>query len=387
MSVYFDNAATTKPDERVLEAMLPYFSTHYGNASSVHAAGRQTSVAVEEAREKIAACIGAEVSEIIFTSGGTESNNAAINGSLRNGSKRHVVTSSVEHHAVLHPLEHAAKTGVRTTQLDPGAKGWISAEAVEAALEPDTALVSLMHVNNETGAINPIDEIATLCASRGVRFHTDWVQAAGKLPLDVRKTAVDFLSVSAHKIHGPKGAGFLYVRGGTDWQPWMEGGSQERGRRGGTLNVPGIVGLGEAFRIACEEREANLRHTEHLSTLIQDKMAALLPDVARLNGDRSHAVPHILNYSFQNEDGEAADGEMLLLSLDIDGIYVSNGSACTSGTVLPSHVLLGMGHSPKLALSSIRLSLGKYNTESDVNTLFEKLPAILGRMMTLPAHD
>ena len=385
MPVYFDNAATTQPDERVIETMMPYFRSHYGNASSVHALGRQTNVAVEEAREKIARILGAEVSEIIFTSGGTESNNAALKGALRASGKRHVVSASVEHHAVLHPLEHAAAEGVRTTLLAPGPKGWISAEQVEQALEPDTALVSLMHVNNETGAINPIEEIAALCASRGVLFHTDWVQAAGKLTLDVREVPVDFLSVSAHKIHGPKGVGFLYVRGGAEWKPWMEGGAQERGRRGGTLNVPGIVGLGEAFEIAHRERDANVAHINRLSNRIQQLMQQQLPGVARLNGDRSRSVPHILNYSFVTDEGECPDGEMLLLSLDIDGICVSNGSACTSGTVLPSHVLIGLGHSPKLALSSIRISLGKFNTDADVDTLFEKLPAILGRMVKLPA--
>lgn len=385
MPVYFDNAATTRPDERVLDSMMPFLQEHYGNASSVHALGRQTNVAVEEAREKIARILGAEVSEIIFTSGGTESNNAALKGVLRASDKRHVISASVEHHAVLHPLEHAADAGVRTTLLDPGPKGWISPEQVEQALETGTALVSLMHVNNETGVINPIEEIAALCASRGVLFHTDWVQAAGKLTLDVREVPVDFLSVSAHKIHGPKGVGFLYVRGGSAWKPWMEGGAQERGRRGGTLNVPGIVGLGEAFSIAHHEREANVAHVEKLSNRIQQLMSRQLPGVARLNGDRSRVVPHILNYSFVTGDGDCPDGEMLLLSLDIDGICVSNGSACTSGTVLPSHVLMGMGHSPKTALSSIRISLGKFNTDSDVDTLFEQLPAILGRMVRLPA--
>ncbi|MCC5932856.1 MAG: cysteine desulfurase [Balneolales bacterium] len=385
MPVYFDNAATTQTDERVLDAMLPFFRSHYGNASSIHALGRQTNVAVEEAREKIARILGAEVSEIIFTSGGTESNNAALKGALAASEKRHVITSSVEHHAVLHPLEHAAQEGVQLTVLDPGPKGWISAAQVEAALTPDIALVSLMHVNNETGCINPIEEIAALCSTRGILFHTDWVQAAGKLPLDVREVPVDFLSVSAHKIHGPKGAGFLYVRGGTPWTPWMEGGSQERGRRGGTLNVPGIVGLGEAFALAHSERDANVSRIAALSQSIQQRMQQLFPGVAHLNGDRSRAVPHILNYSFFTDDGQAPDGEMLLLSLDIDGICVSNGSACTSGTVLPSHVLIGLGHEERLALSSIRISLGKFNTEADVSELFEKLPGILSRMIKLPA--
>lgn len=380
-TVYLDNAATTKLDPRVLDEMLPFLSDHYGNASSIHNLGRQTNVAVEEARERVARAIGAEVSEIIFTSGGTESNNAVIKGVIKATGKKHVITSRIEHHAVLHPIQYARGEGVRATYLDVKPKGYVTAEQVADAITEETALVSLMHVNNEIGAINPIEEIAEVCREKGVAFHTDSVQSVGKLPVDVSKTPVDFLSISAHKIHGPKGIGVMYVRGGSRWKSWMEGGSQERRRRGGTLNVPGIVGLGKAIELAATEREQNVAHVKALSEKLVGGLKEHFPHLIAFNGCPEQGVPHIVNCSFPLGEDESLDGEMLLLNLDIDGICVSNGSACTSGAIEPSHVLMALGMVTPTAKSSIRFSLSKYNTMEEIDYVLAKVPAIINRML------
>ena len=379
--IYLDNAATTQIEPRVLEAMLPYLQNHYGNASSIHQLGRMTNVAVEEARMKVAAAIGAEPSEIVFTSGGTESNNAVIKGVIKATGKKHVITSRIEHHAVLHPIQYGRIDGIKATYLNVRPKGFVTPEQVAEAITDETALVSLMHVNNEIGAINPIEEIAEICKQKGVCFHSDTVQSIGKLPLDVSKTPVDFLSISAHKIHGPKGIGVMYVRGGTKWKSWMEGGSQERRRRGGTLNVAGIVGLGRAIEMATAEREKNVAKIAEVSKALVTGLREAFPDFIDFNGCPDNGVPHIVNCSFPLDEQNALDGEMLLLNLDIDGICVSNGSACTSGAVEASHVLMALGMVTPTAKSSIRFSLSKYNTVEEMHETVQKTKAIVERMM------
>lgn len=378
-TVYFDHAATTPLDEGVLEAMKPYFTEHYGNANSAHQRGNKAKVAVEEAREVIAEIIGAEPAEIIFTSGGTESDNAAIKGAVSATGKKEIVTSPLEHHAVLHTAEALKRNGVQPVYVEPDANGIIQPDKVAEAITDHTALVSLMHVNNEIGAINPLKEIAEVCKARQVPFHSDTVQSIGKLPVDVNELGLDFLSISGHKIYGPKGIGVLYMRHATPWLPWMHGGSQERRRRGGTLNVPGIVGLAKALELCTGEME---QHTAHFKKLRQRLLAGLDDTFGgryQINGPTGSAVPHIINLAFPNTQG-GLDGEMLLLNLDVEGICVSNGSACTSGTVEPSHVLEGIGLEAEVANSSIRISMGKDNTAEDIDYLVEKLEVVVNRM-------
>ncbi len=376
--VYLDNAATTKPDTRVLEAMLPYLAEDYGNASSIHGLGRKTNVAVEEARETIARLLNTKPAQIIFTSGGTESNNAIIKGVLKATGKNRVITSPLEHHAVLHPLEH--DNTIETVFLGVSKTGHIDLDELKSKLNSETALVSLMHVNNEIGTKNPIKEIAEICREHGVAFHSDTVQSVGKFPIDVTDLDVDFITLSAHKFYGPKGVGAMYIHPDALWQPWMEGGSQERKRRGGTLNVPGIIGMAKALQLAHEEMEENKRHITKLKNALIGGLKERFPDLAVTNGDTEHGGYHIVNVSFPMPDGNALDGEMLLLNLDIEGVYCSNGSACTSGAVEASHVLLGIGIDEKTAKSSIRFSLSKYNTESEIDYTLEKLEQVLNRM-------
>lgn len=378
--IYTDNAATTAMDPRVLDAMLPYFQDVYANANSAHQPGRQSHVAVEEAREKIAAILGAEPAEIIFTSGGTESNNAAIKGVLAATHKTHVVTSNAEHHAVLHPVAHAAEQGIESTLLAVDPAGRVCAADVASAIRPQTALVSLMHGNNEIGTLNPIHEIAEVCRNNDVLFHSDTVQTVGKIPVDVDALGVDFLSMSAHKFYGPKGVGALYVRSGSAWKPWMEGGSQERRRRGGTLNVPGIVGMGKALELAATEMQENRIHVEKLKNALIHGLKDRLGTAVQFNGDLHNGLFNIVNCSFAQQAERAIDGEMLLLNLDIEGIYCSNGSACTSGAIEASHVLLALGIPYDIAKSSIRFSLGKNNTMDEIPVIIDKTEAILRRM-------
>lgn len=379
--IYLDNAATTQLDPRVLDAMLPYYRDHFGNANSIHSLGRHATVAVEEAREKIAAILNADPAEIIFTSGGTESDNSVIKGVLQATGKKHVITSRVEHHAVLHPIQHARNTGVQASYLNVIPSGCVEVSQVADAITDDTALVTLMHVNNEIGAINPIKEIAAICRERKVAFHSDTVQSIGKYKVDVRDIGLDFLSISAHKIYGPKGVGAMYVRSGTAWKPWMEGGSQERRRRGGTLNVPGIIGLAKAMELADAEMEQNRAHIESLKDRLvfglKDRFGSLLS----FNGCMDNGCYYIVNISFPLDDDKALDGEMLLLNLDIEGICVSNGSACTSGAIEPSHVLMALGMVTPTAKSSLRLSIGKNNTQEEIDFTLDKLDAIVHRMM------
>ena len=384
-TVYLDHAATTPIDERVLDAMLPFMKENYGNANSAHHLGQKSKVVVEDAREQIAHLINAEPSEIIFTSGGTESDNAVIKGVMAvSGDKKELITSEIEHHAVLHPIEMAKMNGFKPVFAHPEASGKITSAAVEKVITDQTALVSLMHVNNEVGTINEIKEIAALCRSRNIPVHSDTVQSLGKLPINVKDLGLDFLSGSAHKIYGPKGIGIMYVRNGSRWIPWMTGGSQERRRRGGTINVPGVVGFAKALELSVNEMEQTNAHFNSLRSNLLGKLNATL-DFCNysINGDPEYGVPHILNLSFTDKEGKGIDGEMLLLNLDIEGICVSNGSACTSGAVEPSHVLTGIGIEDNAANSSIRVSFGKKNTTEDVDYFVEKLKMVLSRMFAL----
>lgn len=378
-TVYLDNAATTRIDSRVRDTMMPFLTEDYGNASSIHHMGRKSNVAVESWRGKIARILGAEPSEIIFTSGGTESNNAAIFGSLANTSRKHIVTAKTEHSAVLQPVEEAVKHGYEVTYAELDSRGRVDPESLENAITEETALVSLMHVNNETGTIHPIQELSALCRERGILFHCDTVQSAGKIPVDVNELGIDFLSISAHKLHGPKGTGALYVRAGTPWSTWMHGGSQERGRRGGTLNVAGIVGLGKALELAQEEMVQNGEHIKDLKKELKTGLSDAFGDTIRFNGDVDGGIHHILSVTITDQRYEPLDGEMLLLNLDIEGICCSNGSACTSGTVKPSHVMLALGHSEEMAKSTLRFSLGKTNTREEIDMTIKALQDVVGR--------
>ncbi len=380
-SVYFDHASTTPVAEKVLEEILPFYKEHFGNANSAHQHGRATKVAIEDARELVAKLIGAEPSEIIFTSGGTESDNAAIKGVVNATRKTEIITSPIEHHAVIHPAESLKMKGCTVTYLQPDSTGQITPTQVDEAISEDTAIVSLMHVNNEIGTILPVEEIAAICRKRKVPFHSDTVQSVGKVDVNVKDLGMDLLSISGHKIYGPKGIGVLYVKNGTPWLPWLQGGSQERRRRGGTSNVAGIVGLAKALELCIEQIND---YTTHFNELRHELISGLnnrFTGRFKINGPADDTgVPHIINLSFPVPGDQSLDGEMLLLNLDIEGICVSNGSACTSGAVEPSHVLKGIGLPDKLANSSIRISFGKDNTVEQVHHFLEKLESVLNRM-------
>jgi len=380
-TVYFDHAATTPVDERVLEAMSPYFTEHYGNANSPHGLGNNAKVAVEEARENIAEMIGAEPAEIIFTSGGTESDNSAIKGVVNATGKTEVITSPLEHHAVLHTAEALKRHGAKPVYLEPNSKGIINAEKVEEAINENTAMVSLMHVNNEIGSINPLAKISEVCNEHNIPFHSDTVQSVGKIPVDVDQLGLDFLSISGHKIYGPKGIGVMYMRHATPWIPWMHGGSQERRRRGGTLNVPGIIGLAKAMKLAKNEMDDHRKHFIKLRKKLISGLDEKFGDRYHINGDIENGVPHIINISFTDSNGNGIDGEMLILNLDVENVCVSNGSACTSGAMEPSHVLSGIGLNDEIANSSIRISLGKQNTLEEIDYFLEKIEVVVERMM------
>ncbi|MEX0995045.1 MAG: cysteine desulfurase family protein [Balneolaceae bacterium] len=380
--VYFDHAATTPIDKRVLEAMMPYLKSEYGNASSPHHKGHTAKVAIEESREQIASLIHAEPSEIVFTSGGTECDNALIRGAIEvSGDKKEIITSTVEHHAVLHTVESLKRHGCKPVYLEPDSDGTVSPEQVEEAINDSTALVTLMHINNEVGGFNPIGEIAEVCRTHNVPFHSDTVQSIGKIPVNVKKLGIDFLSMSAHKIYGPKGVGAMYIKNGAPWIPWMTGGSQERRRRGGTSNVPGIVGFAKAFKLSAKEMDDRRSHfvdlRNHLIGGLKDRFEGRF----QINGPENGGAPHIVNIGLIPPDNHKLDGEMLLLNLDIEGVCVSNGSACTSGAVDPSHVLTNIGVEERIAASSMRLSFGKDNTTEQIDHFLDKLDGVLNRMM------
>jgi len=377
--VYLDHSATTPVRSEVAELVLRYMTDTFGNPSSVHGFGREARKGVEEARERVASLINADPREIVFTSGGTEADNLAIKGvALANRKKgRHIITSAIEHHAVLHTCEFLEKEGYEVTVLGVDSAGLVSPDDLKAALRDDTILVSIMMANNEMGAIQPIKELAAIARERGVYFHTDAVQAVGQVKVDVEELGVDLLSLSAHKIYGPKGVGALYVRRGTKIKPIAHGGGHERRMRAGTENVPGIVGLGLAAKLAQEELEDRRRHLLKLRDKLIEGILDRVEDV-RLNGPREERLPNNVNISFAYVEGES-----ILLNLDLQGIAASSGSACTSGSLEPSHVLLAMGISHELAHGSVRMSLGTGNSEEDIDYVLEVLPSIIERLRSM----
>lgn len=376
--IYMDHAATTPVRPEVWEAMLPYFSTEFGNPSSVYSWGRSARKALDSARDKVAALLGASASEIVFTSGGSEGANLAIKGVAwaDQNKGKHIITSAIEHHAVLDTVLWLETQGFEVTILPVDEYGLVDPAQVEAALRPDTILISIMHANNEVGTIQPISEIGALVRARGVRFHTDAVQTAGALDLNVDALNVDLLSISAHKFYGPKGVGALYVRKGVRLHPLIHGGGQEKRRRAGTENVAGIVGLAKAFELAQEEREAESARLQKL----RDRLIEGLLQIphTRVNGSLERRLPNNVSVCF-----EFIEGESLLLNLDLRGIAASSGSACTSGSLDPSHVLLAMGLSHEIAHGSLRLTLGRENTEADVDFVLQEIPGIVERLRAM----
>ncbi|AQP97510.1 MULTISPECIES: cysteine desulfurase family protein [Bacillus] len=375
--IYLDHAATSPMDERVLEEMKPHFFGSFGNPSSIHSFGRESRKWVDEARADIAREISAKEQEIIFTSGGTEADNLAIFGTAaaRKNEGKHIITTAVEHHAVLHACEKLEEDGFEVTYLIPGPSGWISANQVKEALRDDTILVTVMYGNNEVGTIQPIDEIGELLSGHQAYFHTDAVQAFGYMPIDVKKSRIDMLSVSGHKLNGPKGTGFLYVNQEVKLSPILLGGEQERKRRAGTENVPGIAGLKEAVVLSNREREEKTAKYKEFKNIIMSTLEKS-GVTAEVNGDAEKCLPHILNLYFPGVPVEA-----LLVNLDMEGVAVSSGSACTAGSVLPSHVLTAMfGSESGRLTSSIRLSFGLGNTAEQIETAAEKLAAVVKRL-------
>ena len=373
MNIYADNAATTRMSETAIDAMIPYMGEIYGNPSSLHTVGQKANEALVSARERVAKCFGCEPREILFTSGGSEADNQAIVSAARIGEKKgkkHIISTAFEHHAVLHTLAKLEKEGFEVTLLDVHENGIVTPEEVAAAIRPDTCLVTIMYANNEIGSIQPIPEIGAVCREKGVLFHTDAVQAAGHLHIDVKAQNIDMLSLSAHKFHGPKGVGVLYAKKGIALTNIIEGGAQERGKRGGTENIPGIMAMAAALEEACANIDKNAAHLKPL----RDKLIAGLSKIPHsiLNGDPVHRLPSNVNFCF-----EAIEGESLLLLLDDKGICASSGSACTSGSLDPSHVLLAIGRVHDVAHGSLRLSLGEDVTEEQVDYMIEAVTDVV----------
>ena len=377
--IYADNAATTQMSKAAINAMLYCMEETWGNPSSLYGLGQRAKEALEDARERLAACIGASPREITFTSGGSEADNQAIRSAALLGArkgKRHIISTAFEHHAVLHTLKKLEGEGFEVELLSVGELGTVTAQQVSEAIREDTALVTIMYANNEIGSVLPIPEIGAVCRERGVLFHTDAVQAAGHLPIDVKAQNIDMLSLSAHKFHGPKGIGVLYARRGISLTNLIEGGAQERGKRAGTENVPAIVGMAAALEEACAHMDEN---TAKVSAL-RDKLIAGLSQIPHtaLNGDPVNRLPGNVNFCF-----EGIEGESLLLLLDDRGICASSGSACTSGSLDPSHVLLAIGRPHEVAHGSLRLSLCEENTEADVDTILEAVPEIVSYLRNM----
>ena len=376
---YLDNNATTRVAPEVVEAMLPFLTEQWGNPSSAYSFGKAVGQAVAEAREKVAALINASPREIIFTSCGTESNNAAINSALAiQPGKRHIITTVIEPSANIKFGELLEKRGCEVTWIPVDRAGQLGVHEIHEAIREDTAIVSVMMANNETGVIYPIEEIAAICRAKGVPFHTDAVQTPGKLKLDVKAMEVDFLSLSAHKLHAPKGIGLLYVRKGVSFQPYVMGGGQEQGRRGGTENVANIVAFGKAAEIAMASLEDNLDRIRALRDRMEGGIMDAIDEVTR-NGAKDPRLANTSNLSFANCEAEA-----ILLLLDREGICASSGSACTTGSLAPSHVLTAMGLTPELAMSAVRLSLSKYSTDGEVDHLLAKMPEIIAKLRGNP---
>ncbi len=368
--IYLDHAATTPVKPAVLEKMLPWFSQNYGNPSStIYGLGRTTHEAVEGARETVAGCLGAKKEEIFFTGCGTEADNWAIRGCAYANRKKgsHIITTAMEHHAVLHTCMQLEKEGFSVTYLKPDAEGLIQPKAVEQAIRPDTVLITVMFANNEIGTIQPIAEIGKIARTHGILFHTDAVQAVGSVPVEVESLQVDMLSLSAHKFYGPKGVGALYVRKGIRPDIFMQGGAQERGRRGGTENIAGIVGLATALELACKNMDETMKCIAEKRDYLIERVLESIP-YSRLNGHRTKRLPGNANFSFQYIEGES-----LLIWLDLNGIAASSGSACTSGSLDPSHVLLSIGLPHEIAHGSLRLTLGEETTKEQLDYVVEKL--------------
>ncbi|MDR1558464.1 MAG: cysteine desulfurase NifS [Clostridiales bacterium] len=374
--VYFDHAATTYVRPEVLEAMLPYFAEDYGNPSSIYEIARSAKKTLETARDKAAAALGADPAEIFFTGSGTEADNWAIRGiaELYEKKGRHIISSAIEHHAVLHTCEYLEKRGFEVTYLPVGEDGIIRVADLEKAVRPDTTLITIMTANNEIGSIQPIEEIGALARSKGIVFHTDAVQAVGHIPINVKSQNIDMLSLSAHKLYGPKGVGALYVKKGIPLRSFIFGGGQERGRRAGTENIPGIVALGKAIELAVSEMEEESRRLSALRDKLIDGILSSVPHTF-LNGSSVKRLPNNVNVSF-----EFIEGESLLLLLDMKGIFASSGSACTSGSLDPSHVLLAIGLPHEKAHGSLRITLGRSSTEGQVEYFLKELPPIVSRL-------
>ncbi len=379
MQIYLDNAAATKMSKTAISVMLPYMDTVYGNPSSLHSAGQAAAEALADARERIAKCLGCTAKEITFTSGGSEADNHAILSAAKIGAgkgKKHIVSTAFEHHAVLHTLEKLKNEGFEITLLDVHENGLILPEQVEQAIREDTCLVTVMYVNNEIGTIQPIKEIGEICRAKGVIFHTDAVQAAGHLHINVQEQNIDMLSLSAHKFHGPKGIGALYVRKGIPLTTLIEGGAQERGKRAGTENIPAIMGMAAALEEACSHIDENAVKI----TVLRDKLILGLSEIPHsvLNGDGSQRIPGNVNFCF-----EGIEGESLLLLLDDKGICASSGSACTSGSLDPSHVLLAIGRAHDIAHGSLRLSLSEENTKEEIEYTIKSVKEVVGYLRSI----
>lgn len=375
-NVYLDNAATTRVDEKVLEKMIPYFCESYGNASSIYKLGRESKKAVNEARESIAKVLNCNADEIYFTAGGSESDNTAIKGIARayKDKGNHIITSKIEHPAVLNTCKELEKEGFEISYISVDENGIIDFEELKNSIKPTTILITIMFANNEIGTVEPIEEIGKIAREHNVYFHTDAVQAVGSLKIDVQKLNIDSLSLSGHKFYGPKGIGALYVRKGVKFQKLIEGGHQEKNKRAGTENVPGIVGIGKAIELAYENLEEHNKKIKELRDYYVEQVSEKIPYI-KINGDMEKRLPGNSNISFRFIEGEG-----LLLNLDLKGIYASSGSACTSGSLDPSHVLLAIGLPHEIAHGSLRISIGKYNTKEEIDYVVESLVEIVNRL-------
>lgn len=379
MQIYADNAATTKMSELAIEAMLPYMRDIYGNPSSLHSVGQEAAEVLLGAREKMAKCLGCEAREIYFTSGGSEADNQAIISAANRGArkgKKHIISTAFEHHAVLHTLKKLEKQGFEITLLPVGEMGMVNPDDVRNAIKDETCLVTVMYANNEIGTIQPIEKIGEICREKGVIFHTDAVQAAGHLKINVNEQNIDMLSLSAHKFHGPKGVGALYVKSGIVVSNIIEGGAQERGKRGGTENIPAIVSMAAAFEDACSKIDENAKRL----TKMRDRLIEGLSKIPHsiLNGDAKNRLPGNVNMCF-----EGIEGESLLLMLDMHGVCASSGSACTSGSLDPSHVLLAIGRVHEIAHGSLRLSLSEYNKEEEIDTIINAVTEVVSYLRNM----
>lgn len=372
--IYMDHNATTPCDKRVLEEMLPYFSEKFGNPSSLYQPARTAKKAVDRAREKIAALLGCSAEEIFFTSGGTEADNWAIKGCAAKNKGRHIITSRIEHHAVLNACKFLEKNGYAVSYLPVDRYGVVDVEELKKSIKKDTFLITIMHANNEIGTLQPLKEMAAIAREKGIYFHTDAVQTAGKIPVSVTALGIDMLSLSGHKFYGPKGVGALYVRKGTKISPLLHGGEQEKGRRGGTENVPGIAGIGKAAEIAATEMEEEGRRVKRLRDKLENGIKERIPEIV-INGHPEQRLYNTLNLCIKHIEGEG-----ILLHLDFEEICASSGSACTSGSLEPSHVLLALGLPHEIAHGSLRLSLGNHNTEQEVDRVLEVLPGIAAKL-------